>query len=105
LGDFNLPKIDPKNPVYKALSSRGLQLPEHSSKIYSNISNDRHYDQIAFLPGMKSNIISHGIFPYDNAAFAEIYQNKSAAQFKSYLRYYISDHRPMWMELNIKQSM
>jgi endonuclease/exonuclease/phosphatase family metal-dependent hydrolase len=105
LGDFNLPKIDPKNPVYKALSSRGLQLPEHSSKIYSNISNDRHYDQIAFLPGMKSNIISHGIFPYDNAAFAEIYQNRSAAQFKSYLRYYISDHRPMWMELNIKQSM
>jgi endonuclease/exonuclease/phosphatase family metal-dependent hydrolase len=103
LGDFNLPKIDPSDAVYKALVSRGLQLPEHSSKIYSNINNDKAYDQIAFLPGMKSSITSHGIFPFDNIAFAEIYQSKTAAQFKSYLRYYLSDHRPMWMELNIRE--
>jgi len=101
LGDFNLPKLDEKDQVYKALRSRGLQLPEHSSKIYSNINNDKAYDQIAFLPGMKSNIISHGVFPFDNVAFAEIYNNKSAALFRSYIRYYLSDHRPMWMELNI----
>ena len=103
LGDFNLPMIDPSDPVYKALVNRGLQLPEHSSKIYSNINNDKAYDQIAFLPGMKSSIISHGIFPFDNAAFADIYKTKTPAQFRSYLKYYISDHRPMWMELNIKE--
>lgn len=103
LGDFNLPMIDEKDPVYKALISRGLQLPEHSSKIYSNINNDKAYDQIAFLPGMKDAIISHGVFPFDNIAFADIYKTKTAAQFKAYIKYYLSDHRPMWMELNISQ--
>ncbi len=102
LGDFNLPMIDEKDPVYKALFSRGLQLPEHSTKVYSNINNDKAYDQIAFLPGMKDTIISHGVFPFDNVAFADIYNNKSAAQFKAYIKYFISDHRPMWMEINIK---
>ncbi len=101
LGDFNLPMLDEKDPVYKALLSRGLQLPQHSSKIYSNINNDKAYDQIAFLPGMKDTIISHGVFPFDNATFAEIYNTKTAALFRSYIRYYLSDHRPMWMELNI----
>ncbi|MGI8622607.1 MAG: endonuclease/exonuclease/phosphatase family protein, partial [Solirubrobacteraceae bacterium] len=62
---------------------------------------DKAYDQIAFLPGMKGNIISHGVFPFDNAAFADIYKNKTAAEFRAYIRYYLSDHRPMWMELSI----
>jgi endonuclease/exonuclease/phosphatase family metal-dependent hydrolase len=102
LGDFNLPKIDESDKIYKALLSKGLQLPEHSSRIYSNINNDKSYDQIAFLPGAKDRIISHGIFPFDNAVFADIYNSKSAAEFRGYLKYYISDHRPMWMELDIK---
>ena len=103
LGDFNLPMIDEKNPVYKALVSKGLQLPDHSSKIYSNLNNDKAYDQIAFLPGMKSNILNHGIYPFDNAVFADIYNSKTAVEFRSYIKYYLSDHRPMWIELDIKE--
>ena len=94
--------VDEKDPVYKALVQRGLQLPAHTTKVYSNISNDKTYDQIAFLPGMKSRIVTHGVFPFDNALFADLYKSKPAADFKSYVRYYISDHRPMWMELNIE---
>ncbi len=105
LGDFNLPMIDEKDPVYKALVNRGIQLPEHSSKIYSNINDDKAYDQIAFLPGMKSKILNHGIFPFDNAVFADIYNNKTAGEFRGYIRYYLSDHRPMWMELNISDEV
>ena len=100
LGDFNLPKVDKDDPVYKALVARGLQLPEHTSKIYSNLANDQAYDQVAFLPGLKSRIKSHGIFDFDNAAFAEIYQTKTPAEFRGYMRYYLSDHRPMWIELD-----
>ena len=103
LGDFNLPMIDEKNKIYKALVARGLQLPDHTSRIYSNITDDKMYDQIAFLPDSKSKIISHGVFPFDNAAFADIYNSKTKAEFKSYMRYYLSDHRPMWMELDITQ--
>lgn len=101
LGDFNLPKIDENNKVYKALVARGLQLPDHTSKVYSNISNDKTYDQIAFLPDAKSSIKTQGVFPFDNAVFADIYKNKTPAEFRGYIKYYISDHRPMWMELNI----
>ena len=101
LGDFNLPKVDLTDPIYKALVKRGLQLPEHTSKVYSNINNDMAYDQIAFLPGMKSKIVRHGVFPFDNAVFADIYNSKTGLQFRSYIRYFISDHRPMWMELNV----
>ncbi len=100
LGDFNLPKFDKNDPIYKALVQRGLQLPEHTSKVYSNINNDKAYDQIAFLPGLKSKIISHGVFPFDNVVFADLYKNSTTASFKSYVKYYLSDHRPMWMELS-----
>ena len=102
MGDFNLPKIDKDDIIYKALVNRGLQLPDHTSLIYSNINNDQQYDQIAFLPGTKSRILSDGIFPFDNAAFADIYNTKTAVAFRGYIKYYISDHRPMWIELNIQ---
>jgi endonuclease/exonuclease/phosphatase family metal-dependent hydrolase len=100
LGDFNLPMIDANNKIYKALVARGLLLPDHTSKIYSNISDDKAYDQIAFLPDSKTKILSHGVFPFDNAAFADIYNTKTKTEFKDYVKYYISDHRPMWMELD-----
>ncbi len=102
LGDFNLPKIDKDDIIYKALVKRGLQLPDHTSLIYSNISNDKQYDQIAFLPGSKARILKDGVFPFDNAAFATIYNTYTPAVFRGYIKYYISDHRPMWMELDIQ---
>ncbi len=102
LGDFNLPKIDKDDIIYKALVKRGLQLPDHTSLVYSNISDDKQYDQIAFLPGSKSRILSDGIFPFDNAAFAYIYNTYTPAVFRGYIKYYISDHRPMWMQLDIQ---
>ncbi|MEP7264848.1 MAG: endonuclease/exonuclease/phosphatase family protein [Bacteroidota bacterium] len=101
LGDFNLPKINKDDAVYKALVKRGLQLPDHTSLVYSNINNDQQYDQIAFLPGTKSRILSDGVFPFDNAVFADIFNSKTAVAFRGYIKYYISDHRPMWMELDI----
>ena len=102
LGDFNLPKVDPTDKIYKALVARGLELPEHTSQVYSNLNNDMSYDQIAFLPGSKTRIKKHGVFPFDNKLFADIYQTMTPATFRGYVKYYISDHRPMWMELDIQ---
>jgi hypothetical protein len=36
LGDFNMPKRDPSDPVFKALTAKGLHVPQHSSEIGSN---------------------------------------------------------------------
>jgi endonuclease/exonuclease/phosphatase family metal-dependent hydrolase len=102
LGDFNLPKAEKSDPIYKALVSKGLELPDHSSKIYSAIASDSEYDQIAFFPGIKSRLTGQGgVFDYDGGIFPDLYQNHTEGEFKTYLRYYLSDHRPLWMELDV----
>ena len=102
LGDFNLPCWEDVNdPVRTALIARGLRKPEHSSRIASNIKNDSDYDQILCAPGVLSRIRESGVFDYDGAIFKELFKSKTMSSFLSYLRYYISDHRPIWSEINI----
>ena len=68
----------------------------------SAIASDNEYDQIAFFPGTKSRLAGNsGVFDYDGAIFHDLFQLHTEGEFKAYLRYYISDHRPMWMELDI----
>lgn len=101
LGDFNLPMVQKGDAIYDALTKRGLELPKHSSRVYSNISDDKMYDQIAFLPSIKNSIKSNGIFDFDSAIFPELW-TESKSKFRSYIKYYISDHRPIWMQLKFK---
>lgn len=98
MGDFNLPKVEPGDAVYDALVKRGLELPEHTSQVYSNLTDDKQYDQIAFLPGLKERLVSAGVFDMDNVLFPTLWQ-RNTTQFKAYMRYYVSDHRPFWMQL------
>ncbi len=100
MGDFNLPMVQPGDPVYDALRKRGLQLPEHTSQVYSNINDDKQYDQIAFLPGLKERLTAAGVFDMDNALFPDLWQ-QNATRFRAYMRYYLSDHRPFWMQLGV----
>ncbi len=101
LGDFNIPKIERGDIVYEALMSRGLKLPEHSTKVYSNINNDKQFDQIAFLPSLKSKIITDGVFDFDSVIFPDLWKNESPKNFRAYLRYYISDHRLLWLQIKL----
>lgn len=100
MGDFNIPKIEPGDQTYDALMKRGLKLPDHSTQIYSNINNDKQYDQIAFLPDLKSKITASGVYDFDSAIFPDLWQS-NVSNFKNYLKYYISDHRPMWIQLEL----
>jgi endonuclease/exonuclease/phosphatase family metal-dependent hydrolase len=102
LGDFNLPKIDPADPIFKALTKTGLQLPKHSTQIGSNLAGDRHYDQVAFFPtGAGAKFTGKaGVFDFDGGVFAELWATKPT-QFRSFIRYYLSDHRPLWAEFDL----
>lgn len=103
MGDFNMPKCAPGDPIYTALTKLGLDLPAHSTQIGSSISSDANYDQIAFLPETtKNHFTGHkGVFDFDAVLFPALWKDGSNAKnFKTYLRYYISDHRPMWVELS-----
>jgi endonuclease/exonuclease/phosphatase family metal-dependent hydrolase len=98
LGDFNIPKAQPGDPIFDALTNRGLVIPEHSTRIASSIMSDAQYDQVLFFPDTKRTIKADGVFDYDQAIFAELYDEKPRS-FKGYCRYYISDHRPMWVQI------
>lgn len=105
LGDFNMPKSEPGDPIFNALTKLGLDIPEHSTQIASSITTDANYDQIVFLPGTTKRCFAglKGVFDYDTAIFPDLWQNgKNAKRFSSYLRYYISDHRPMWVQLSVQ---
>lgn len=104
LGDFNLPKAAPGDPIYDALTKRGLHLPQHTSEVGSNLASDNHYDQIAFFPGETQADFtgSSGIFDFDGAVFSQLHATRPLKDFLAYLRYYISDHRIMWAEFKIQ---
>ncbi len=111
LGDFNLPVRDESDPIYRALTSKGLHLPDHSTKIGgtdpvsgSNLNNDAQYDQMAVFPGqMEDAIEQSGVFDFDGAVFRSLWgeTKKEQSLFRSYVKYYLSDHRPLWTALKI----
>jgi endonuclease/exonuclease/phosphatase family metal-dependent hydrolase len=97
IGDFNMPKAEPGDLIFEALTSRGLRIPEHSSLIGSSIATDNRYDQVAFFPGRtQEEFVTMGIFDFDGALFADLWNSHSQQDFNAFMRYHISDHRIMW---------
>lgn len=103
LGDFNLPKVAPGDPIFSALTKRGLVLPKHPTEIGgSSLGGHHHYDQMAFFPG-KTKEFNKRIAPldFDNALFRGLWESARTTTFLAYTRYYLSDHRPVWAEFTI----
>ena len=100
LGDFNLPKQEAGDVIYDALVSRGLHVPPHTSQIGSAIASDSYYDQIAFFPGPTNDRFTGAmnVFDFDGALFQDLWQQRPGSPFLSYVRFHISDHRPLWAE-------
>ena len=99
LGDFNLPRAETGDPIYEALTRRGLSLPPHGTRIPTNVSDSADYDQIAVTPGLKSRVIEMGVFDFDRALFSDIYDRNAPGYWRRCAKYYVSDHRPLWMQL------
>ena len=86
--------------MYDALRKRGLQVPKHTSKVYSTITDDQQDDRIAFLPGLLDRLQNAGVYDMDKTSFPDLWEANSA-QFCSYMKYSISDHRPFWMQVGV----
>jgi endonuclease/exonuclease/phosphatase family metal-dependent hydrolase len=101
LGDFNLPRAAPGDRIFDALVSLGLQTPPHSSQIASAIASDNQFDQVAFFPGPTAQRFTGqcNVFDFDGALFQDLWAARPGSPFLSYVRYHISDHRPLWVEL------
>ena len=96
---FSIPRTG--YPLQSDLSTRrGLQVPEHSSVVGSSIASDNEYDQIALFPGQTEEFYTGhmGIYDFDTVLFPDLWKNRAQKDFNAYMRYYISDHRPMWIQ-------
>lgn len=100
MGDFNLPEAQPGDPIFDALTKRGLRLPPHTTK-FTNVSNTADYDQIAVTPGNISRVTEMGVIDFDGAIFPDIYSSQAPGYWRSCAKYYISDHRPLWMQFTL----
>ncbi|HXF00097.1 MAG TPA: endonuclease/exonuclease/phosphatase family protein [Solirubrobacterales bacterium] len=122
LGDFNLPSPTPGDRIYEALTARGLQLAkanralrhrglelprrraERLSKVGgTSLDGLKHYDQIAFFPEQTLQPSQVEVFDFDNTLFQELWEREADPWpgYRGYLRYYISDHRPLWAEFEL----
>jgi hypothetical protein len=53
---------------------------------------------------MEDAITATGVFDIDGAVFRDLWGNGTkaeASKFRSYVRYYLSDHRPLWAQLRL----
>lgn len=105
LGDFNLSRLYPGDALHAELVELGMMLPEHGSHVVrTNYAKDRHYDALAFFPARTAQGFTGtlGVFDFDNVVFPELYA-ADPVQFHKYLRYCLSDHRPLWIEIPRKK--
>lgn len=76
--------------------------PGHSTVVGSSIASDNQYDQVAMFPKTtKAWLVDIGVFDFDAVVFKDLWAMGDVKQFQGYVRYYLSDHRPMWVELGV----
>lgn len=111
LGDMNVPRMDESEAAFRALKKSGLKPQDFYTKTGgSNLSGSKTYDQMAITEGsIKDKLINYDVFDFDAAVFVkkwnelveEYGEKKSIPKFNNYVKFYISDHRPLWMQLDI----
>jgi endonuclease/exonuclease/phosphatase family metal-dependent hydrolase len=100
MGDFNIPSRT--DEMFKAITKHGLQIPnallgcEHGS----NLEKDKRYDQILHYSNYPTNFTnSGGVLDYyiDQQHVKELFPEGLT---KSAFTYEMSDHLPLWMQIN-----
>jgi len=104
LGDFNMPRVEEGDEICDALTKGGLQVPKFNTELVgSNLAGDKDYDELAFFPSRTKEDFTKrmGVFDFDKALFPSLWSDSDKEKqkgFFQYMRYYISDHRPLWAE-------
>lgn len=102
IGDLNMPAVKPGDKIYDSLVKRGLVVPEHQSSIGTVITEGKYYDQLAFFPREAGEaFVQQGVFDFDGAVFRDLWEQRTEQEFDAFLRYHISDHRPIWAQFDI----
>ena len=110
IGDMNIPKMKSTDTVYRALKRRGLIPTLYSSSAGSTIQEFNSYDQIVFtnedLNIVEINHQKAVVVDYDNFVFHDLWEevkngHRTLEQFKAWTKFAISDHRPLFVRLQV----
>lgn len=102
IGDFNMPRLHEGDKIYNLLLQNGLRVPKYNTELVgTNLAGNKHYDEVAFFPSRTNEDFTNqiGVFDFDKVLFSDLYQRDQMDFFK-YVRYYIADHRPLWIEFH-----
>lgn len=124
LGDFNI--FDPEDATMKALKDAKFNVPEELQNLPSNVARNKYYDQIAFMVRNDrfETTGKAGVFDFYETVFRESdeqiyvpymgegYLTTSAGKprtnpgnyYRDWRTHQMSDHLPMWVELQINFS-
>lgn len=85
---------DPVEDLFDALLSGGLIVPDDIRNSPTNLSQDKHYDQIAFMKYKDSTVsfVKGGVIDFNGA----VYVGDPKLRFK------FTDHLPMWAVFDTK---
>ena len=102
MGDFNIPKVN--DDLLKAITGKGLKIPRalRGVKHGSNLAKDKRYDQILHYPS-ETNVFSDraGVLDFykgGRSGIKELYPEDTPT--KAEFTYEISDHLPLWIQIN-----
>lgn len=98
VGDFNIPSV--KSPLYAAFTEFGLTMPKALLGTHgSNLEKDKRYDQIAILPAYtKAEMPRGGVLDFYGKDHAPLFPGVELSKEK--FTYELSDHLPLWMEVD-----
>ena len=108
LGDFNIFK--PTHKTFNALVESGFTIPKALLKSGSNVKQNKHFDQIAFMTQKKFQIEEKnaGVFNFFKHVYredeADLYKEQYHPRWKynNWRTHQMSDHYPMWVELKVE---
>jgi endonuclease/exonuclease/phosphatase family metal-dependent hydrolase len=115
VGDFNLPYVEPEDPIFQVLVRQGLVLAPYATTIGTTLPSEvvrgtaqrvRHYDQIAFFPGTQAYFTGRtGVFDFDSVILPDLWASRGRSGFNAYLRFHLSDHRPLWTQVQVPPAL
>jgi endonuclease/exonuclease/phosphatase family metal-dependent hydrolase len=99
MGDFNIPSRT--DPLFAAIAKHKLQIPKALLGAHgTNLEKEKRYDQILHYPIYPENFTNAGgelDFYIDDAHIKQLFP---AGMTKEKFTYQLSDHLPLWMQIN-----
>ena len=100
MGDFNIPSMD--SELFHIITSKGLRVPHALLGVHgTNLAEDKRYDQILHYPRHTHCFTDNGgVLDFYTQDHKELFPDLTKPEFT----YQLSDHLPLWIQINTDTS-